>query len=1472
MGSPIGRDQNLTTLISPGSDGEASVFQLNTSDLAALRREYAKDTKDFQIIPYGPQLTPSATLDPLTEQEGIVTPDMFDAVLNAAQFDLEMNFPNSIGRVHGFSLYTPYKELERDTKVSAALQTRIMNSVERPWEITPASQDAADVAAADMVREQLAAMETHTPEIGETALLDSASGFDQVQAQFMDALLMGFATGEVLWDKDGGGMVYPREIKPKPQHRWAVYLSQNGWEPRLLTRQDRTLGVAVPARKFLFYRHRPHAGPFGRGLGHELYFPLSYKRRTLELFLIHAQRYASPTVFLELPPNVGEDVAEAARDAASDVGTEAAITIGSGTKVIPFEGKVGNNSTYDKLISYLDGQVSQVILGQTGTLDQDTGGGSRAEDEVADLQTLRLAKQDSDAFCAYVGRTLISWIVNENMPGARAPKLSRPFPELEESENAKEMAERDKLVVEFTGRRLTREFVEGRHGVVLEDELIQSGGQNVSSSPADLDSPAPAAEADTNLAEQGGGDAAILPGKSRALNLVPHTCQPVNLASTPIGEEAEWAEVALENLKPALSSFTNAMRAIVDRSRSAEEFERSSMQLLTSPIIRREMARAIAPALSVAYGIGQIDVEEELQDGEAEDSGVLFAEGINPVMGFDAAIEAVGSAVPIPTERWDSLQGSDQAWAFTVAGVMQADALTDIQAAVKSFIGEGGEYKDFKASFDDAIARTGLGALAPWRARLVLNQNVSNAYQAGRYARQQDPEYQRVAPYREYAHGFSDKPRAAHVALDGFVARIDDPIWATIFPPNGFNCSCRVFTLTQGQFDRGNYSLSDPLPSAEGDSPAVRLPNGEVLPIASEGFGQAPVAARTRKDALALAKERLSPDMWEALGIDEEEATTFDDGTEDLSGLLDDEQTETEDTGDDFGGLLDDEEDTGDAFDELFGGGGDEADGEGVGDLFGDDGEEDTLPDEAFARENFTLIGEGIEGRVYSDGGLAYKYVNKVTGDQAEFVENQRREALDNIRAVGDLGVGPKVYTISNDASVYTMDLLAGYDEGISPFDIGSKEERPYVEQLFGHLRTLEADGRAPMDIKEDNIMHNRETGRLLLIDQGATRKASAEDRAKLYFDRVGSRPLAYDTITSYVESHGTKANIKALKKLQEKYDREVLSPDPFSPAPKPKTEKQHKEFIDNLFKIVGEVEAAGQAPAKKKPAAKKPKEITTKRKGPLSKVSDADLIKNYVKGNDTVIDNSKERAATLAQFRAGTLDGAKMIEIVERLDKETKDSRNSYRREIIARLQERAADAIPELRTDHGMAEAELHRSVRFGGIEFSATDFSETSPAARTVAALAQDGWVPVELAKYTEKIIFTEQRNKEDAYWEKKYNTKDFVSAATGGDGNVVIYNSRGGDRALLSHEMGHNMATARYGITSPPPSSDFYAAAQKKGAPTTYGENSIAEDFAESVYLYVEYLNKEPIGKKFKKIYPERFEIIKNLLKKGSTYSG
>lgn len=51
----------------------------------------------------------------------------------------------------------------------------------------------------------------------------------------------------------------------------------------------------------------------------------------------------------------------------------------------------------------------------------------------------------------------------------------------------------------------------------------------------------------------------------------------------------------------------------------------------------------------------------------------------------------------------------------------------------------------------------------------------------------------------EYVTVGDDRVREAHEDLDGTVRKKDDPIWKTIYPPNGWNCRCQVLAIYEPQ-------------------------------------------------------------------------------------------------------------------------------------------------------------------------------------------------------------------------------------------------------------------------------------------------------------------------------------------------------------------------------------------------------------------------------------------------------------------------------------------------------------------------------------------------------------------------------------------------------------------------------------------------------------------------------------------------
>jgi hypothetical protein len=80
------------------------------------------------------------------------------------------------------------------------------------------------------------------------------------------------------------------------------------------------------------------------------------------------------------------------------------------------------------------------------------------------------------------------------------------------------------------------------------------------------------------------------------------------------------------------------------------------------------------------------------------------------------------------------------------------------------------------------------------------------------------------------------------------------------------------------------------------------------------------------------------------------------------------------------------------------------------------------------------------------------------------------------------------------------------------------------------------------------------------------------------------------------------------------------------------------------------------------------------------------------------------------------------------------------------------------------------------------------------------------------------------------------------------------------------MAHNLAVVIYGDTRPKPTSDFRAAVNSgEPVPSTYALNSVDEDFAESVALFI------TDNSRLQAIAPKRYNVIQELLK-NAKYAG
>lgn len=333
-----------------------------------------------------------------------------------------------------------YDECERDGHAYAVLNKRRMAVVARDWVVEPASASRTDKKAADLVRAQLAAL-----------------NFDKLTTDQLDATLKGYAVGEVMWERDGS-LIVAKKVIPRDQRRFTFDVAGL---PRLLVRENLLTGIELPPRKFICHSFGgKDENPHGLGLGSKLYWYCWFKRQVLSSWLIFIEKFASPTVIGEYPP--GTPLAEQRRllSIAGAIAQEAAVAIPQGLVLRLMEaGRTGGEGAYERFLRYCDEQISECVLGETLSTNQGTGG-SQAATETHDGVRKELAKADADLLSPTLRESIVTWIVELNMPDAAPPTVYRDF---SEPEDLDARADRD-VKIKALGYVPTQAYIDDTYG------------------------------------------------------------------------------------------------------------------------------------------------------------------------------------------------------------------------------------------------------------------------------------------------------------------------------------------------------------------------------------------------------------------------------------------------------------------------------------------------------------------------------------------------------------------------------------------------------------------------------------------------------------------------------------------------------------------------------------------------------------------------------------------------------------------------------------------------------------------------------------------------------------------------------------------------------------------------------------------------------------------------------------------------
>ncbi len=355
--------------------------------------------------------------------------------------------PDKTLRTEGINNTELYEDLARDPQVRGNLQTRRLAVIGRQWLVTPASGSRRDQQIADFVKEVLLGFD-----------------FDSALYNLLQGILTGFKVSEIMWEYSQGD-VWIKEMIAKPTRRWSFGLAR---ELRLITRREMMNGSPVPDRKFQVFRYSSDNGsPYGDGLGSSLWWPVWFKKNAIKFWMIFSEKFGSPTVVGKYPAGTPSGQQDALLQALQAIQQESAIKIPDTMQISLIEAqRAGALNNYEMLCSFMNQEISKVIMGQTLTTEAGhsgrAGAGGSAAAAVHEEVREDYIRADADLLSNALNRQLIKWIADYNFPGVR--KYPQIRIRTEGEKDLKPLADRD-AVIQKMGLKIPASYAYETYGI-----------------------------------------------------------------------------------------------------------------------------------------------------------------------------------------------------------------------------------------------------------------------------------------------------------------------------------------------------------------------------------------------------------------------------------------------------------------------------------------------------------------------------------------------------------------------------------------------------------------------------------------------------------------------------------------------------------------------------------------------------------------------------------------------------------------------------------------------------------------------------------------------------------------------------------------------------------------------------------------------------------------------------------------------
>jgi len=145
---------------------------------------------------------------------------------------------------------------------------------------------------------------------------------------------------------------------------------------------------------------------------------------------------------------------------------------------------------------------------------------------------------------------------------------------------------------------------------------------------------------------------------------------------------------------------------------------------------------------------------------------------------------------------------------FALAKASTLTLTTKVQRHFMSFLRDGVGPDEASTAIRKVLQQSD-GSITRAYADTVFRTVTSSAYTEGRQKQADRPAVRRAASGWRYTATMDSDVRDNHKAGEDFVAHVDDPVWQTHSPPNGYNCRCALTIVSTAEMVKRGLSHED---------------------------------------------------------------------------------------------------------------------------------------------------------------------------------------------------------------------------------------------------------------------------------------------------------------------------------------------------------------------------------------------------------------------------------------------------------------------------------------------------------------------------------------------------------------------------------------------------------------------------------------------------------------------------------------